>query len=216
MNLGIFSRRAPRQAVDQYGAPGKGKSTAISAVTIVLILGSWWLVTHLELIRPLFLPSPEAVISKFNRIACTEHYFEKLLTAVGARAEVEAECHGFSEHTLHEHILWSLYRVFSSFFLAVVTAVPIGDRDGHEPPRARRLRPADRVLPPDPAARLPAADHHLVRDRRIRQAVPDLPGLFRAHRHQTPAPACAPSPSSRSMPPIPWAEAASRWSGRWC
>ena len=126
MNLGIFPRRAPRQAVDQYGAPGKGNSTAISAVTIVLILGSWWLVTQLELIRPLFLPSPEAVISKFNRIACTEYYFEKLLTVVGARTEVEAECHGFSEHTLHEHILWSLYRVFSSFFLAVVTAIPIG------------------------------------------------------------------------------------------
>ena len=126
MNLGIFPRRAPRQAVDQYGAPGKGNSIAISAVTIVLILGSWWLVTQLELIRPLFLPSPEAVISKFNKIACTEYYFEKLLTVVGARAEVEAECHGFSEHTLHEHILWSLYRVFSSFFLAVVTAIPIG------------------------------------------------------------------------------------------
>ena len=57
MNLGIFSRSAPR-VVDQYGAPGRGHSTAISAVTIVLILGSWWLVTQLELIRPLFLPSP--------------------------------------------------------------------------------------------------------------------------------------------------------------
>ena len=125
MNLGIFSRRGP-QVVDQYGAPGQGKSTAISAATIVLILGSWWIVTQLELIRPLFLPSPEMVISKFNKIACTEYYFEKLLTAVGARAEVEAQCHGFSEHTLHEHILWSLYRVFSSFFLAVITAVPIG------------------------------------------------------------------------------------------
>ena len=55
------------------------------------------------------------VISKFNKIACTEYYVEKLLTAVGARAEVEAQCHGFSEHTLHEHILWSLYRVFSAF-----------------------------------------------------------------------------------------------------
>ena len=125
VNLGIFTRR-PRIAVDQYGAPGRGNSTAISAVTIAAILGGWWLVTQLELIRPLFLPSPEMVIAKFNRIACTEHYFERLLAALGARDEVEAQCHGFSEHTLHEHILWSLYRVFGSFFLAVVTAVPIG------------------------------------------------------------------------------------------
>ena len=125
MNLGIFSRRK-QQAVDQYGAPGQGNSTLISAVTIVLILGSWWIVTQLELIRPLFLPSPELVIAKFNKIACTEYYFEKLLVVLGVRAEVEAVCHGFSEHTLHEHILWSLYRVFLSFALAVATAVPIG------------------------------------------------------------------------------------------
>ena len=120
-----FSRQSP-QVVDQYGAPGRGNSTLISAVTIVAILGGWWLVTQLGLIRPLFLPSPELVIAKFNKIACTEYYFEKLLVALGSRAEVEALCHGFSEHALHEHILWSLYRVFGSFFLAVVTAVPIG------------------------------------------------------------------------------------------
>jgi len=125
MNFGLFSRRT-QPAVDQYGAPGRGNSTLFSAVTIVVILGSWWLVTHLELIRPLFLPSPEMVISKFNKIACTDYYIEKLLVVLGARTEVEAQCHGFSEHTLHEHILWSLYRVFSSFFLAVITAVPIG------------------------------------------------------------------------------------------
>jgi len=125
MNLRIFSRRK-QQAIDQYGAPGRGNSTFISAVTIVAILGGWWIVTHLELIRPLFLPSPELVISKFNRIACTDYYLEKLLVALGVREGVEAECAGFSEHTLYEHILWSLYRVFFSFFLAVATAVPIG------------------------------------------------------------------------------------------
>ena len=125
MNLGIFSRQK-QQVVDQYGAPGRGKSTLISVVTIVVILGSWWIVTNLELIRTLFLPAPELVISKFNKIACTDYYIEKLLVALGARDDVEAVCHGFSEHTLHEHILWSLYRVFLSFFLAVITAIPIG------------------------------------------------------------------------------------------
>ena len=125
MNLGIFTRRKT-EAVDQYGAPGRGRSTAISAATIVVILGGWWIATQLELIRPLFLPAPEMVISKFIRIACTDYYFEQLLVLIGARAEVVAECQGFSEHALHEHVLWSLYRVFGSFFLAVITAVPIG------------------------------------------------------------------------------------------
>ena len=125
MNLGIFSRQK-QQVVDQYGAPGRGHSTFISVVTIVVILGGWWIVTNLELIRTLFLPAPELVISKFNKIACTDYYIEKLLVALGARDDVEAVCHGFSEHTLHEHILWSLYRVFLSFFLAVITAIPIG------------------------------------------------------------------------------------------
>ena len=125
MKLGIFSRRKS-EVVDQYGAPGRGRSTAISAVTIVIILGGWWLATQLELIRPLFLPAPEMVISKFNKIACTDYYFEQLLVLIGASAAVTSECHGFSEHALHEHVLWSLYRVFGSFFLAVITAVPIG------------------------------------------------------------------------------------------
>ncbi len=125
MKTGIFWRRKT-ETVDQYGVPGRGNSTAISVATIVLILGGWWVATRLELIRPLFLPSPEMVISKFNKIACTNYYFEQLLVAVGARDEATAVCHGFSEHALHEHILWSLYRVFGSFLLAVVTAVPIG------------------------------------------------------------------------------------------
>ncbi len=125
MMRGLFRRRGP-QAVEQYGAPGSGSGTAVSVVTIFAILGGWWLVTQLELIRPLFLPAPEMVISKFAKIACTEHYFERLLATLGARAEVEAKCHGFSDHALHEHILWSLYRVFGAFSLATVTAVPIG------------------------------------------------------------------------------------------
>ena len=128
------------------------------------------------------------MIAKFNRIACTGYYFEKLLVAFGARGEVEAICHGFSEHTLHEHILWSLYRVFRA---------PSSSRWS---PRSRseiamgmsRARPAgcstpsDRVLPADPAACVPAAHHHLVRDRGVRQALPHLSRLLRADCDQRP------------------------------
>ncbi len=115
-----------RQTKDPYGAPGSGKSTGISVVTIVVILGGWWLITELELIRPLFLPGPELVFSKFLKISCYDHYKESFLVFIGARTEVPAECKGFSENALHQHILWSLYRVFTSFLLAVLTAIPIG------------------------------------------------------------------------------------------
>ena len=124
MDFKLFRRNA--STADPYGAPGSGRSTLISVVTIFVILFSWWLVTYLELVRPLFLPSPEMVLAKFNKIACTEHYFDRFLVFIGYRPEAIAECEGFSEHTLLEHTLWSLYRVFSSFFLAVITAVPIG------------------------------------------------------------------------------------------
>jgi taurine transport system permease protein len=66
------------------------------------------------------------VIAKFNKIACTSYYWEQLKVLLGLLPEVSAECAGFSDHPLHEHALASLYRVFSSFGLAVVTAVPIG------------------------------------------------------------------------------------------
>ena len=121
----FFLRRTP-QVVDHYGAPGSGKSTLISVVTIVVLFGSWWLVTSLGLIKPLFVPSPAMVFAKFNKIACTAYYWEQLQATLGLLPEVTVECAGFSEHTLLEHTMWSLYRVFTSFGLAAVTAVPIG------------------------------------------------------------------------------------------
>ena len=118
--------RNDTETSDLYGAPGSGKSTLISVVTIVSILVAWWLVTELELVRALFLPPPGLVWSKFMKISCFDHYWEALVVALGAADAVVSECEGFSENPLHQHILWSLYRVFMSFFLAVVTAIPIG------------------------------------------------------------------------------------------
>lgn len=111
---------------DLYGAPGSGKSMLITFVTIVFIFFAWWLVTEVELVRALFLPPPGLVWAKFMKISCFDHYWEALIVALGAADAVVSECEGFSENPLHQHILWSLYRVFSAFFLAVVTAIPIG------------------------------------------------------------------------------------------
>jgi taurine transport system permease protein len=111
---------------DPYGAPGSGQSTMISILTIVAIMGAWWLVTELKLVRPLFVPPPSLVFAKFLKISCYDHYSQQFMVFIGASSDEPAECVGFSENALHQHILASLYRVFSSFFLAVVTAIPIG------------------------------------------------------------------------------------------
>jgi taurine transport system permease protein len=126
MDLFGIIRRKQDSAVDSFGAPGGGKSMLISAVTVVILLFSWWLVTKLALVKPLFLPSPADVFAKFEKIACTRYYLEDIRVAFGLVQENTLECAGFSDSTLLEHTMWSLYRVFTAFFLAVVTAVPIG------------------------------------------------------------------------------------------
>ena len=86
MALGYFKTlvRDAEPAKDPYGAPGTGKSTMISIVTIIGILLAWWLATQFELVRPLFLPSPELVYAKFIKISCWNHYSESFLVFLGA------------------------------------------------------------------------------------------------------------------------------------
>ena len=86
------------------GAPSEGSSRLISAVTICVLFLAWLVITSVGLVKPLFLPSPQAVFAKF----------------------VEVSVHGFSNSTLLEHTSISLYRIFTAFFLACVTAIPIG------------------------------------------------------------------------------------------
>ncbi|WP_378941914.1 ABC transporter permease subunit [Mesorhizobium sp. ANAO-SY3R2] len=87
-----------------YGAPGEGMSGHISLITALVLFGLWLLITEMGWVRPLFLPSPLLVWSKFL-VAMTE---------------------GVSNSTLTQHTLASLGRVLGAFFLALVTAVPIG------------------------------------------------------------------------------------------
>ncbi|MFK4825984.1 ABC transporter permease subunit [Paenochrobactrum sp. BZR 588] len=87
-----------------YGAPGDGNSGFISLITAIIIIGLWFLVTKMGWVKPLFLPSPMAVYNKFI-IAATD---------------------GVANSSLLEHTVASLVRVLSAFFLACVTAIPIG------------------------------------------------------------------------------------------
>jgi taurine transport system permease protein len=87
-----------------YGAPGAGYSGFISLMTAVTLIALWFLITNMGWIKPIFLPSPQAVYHKFI-IGVTE---------------------GIANSTLWEHTEASLRRVLGGFFLAVVTAIPIG------------------------------------------------------------------------------------------
>jgi taurine transport system permease protein len=87
-----------------YGAPGAGHSNFISLMTAIGLIALWFLVTGMGWVKPIFLPSPFAVYSKF----------------------VEAWTEGVANSTLLQHTTASLGRVMGAFFLALVTAVPVG------------------------------------------------------------------------------------------
>lgn len=93
------------RAVKGYSLPGEGSSVVISVVTVVLLVAFWWLATHLGWIRDLFLPTPEKIFSAFV-------------------SAMKGDIQGGK--ALPEHFMWSMIRVFSAFFLAVLTAVPVG------------------------------------------------------------------------------------------
>jgi taurine transport system permease protein len=84
--------------------PGEGNSAGISVVTVVTLLALWALVTNLGWVKPLFLPSPQAVFQQF---------YEYLMGTA-------------NDKPLWQHFTASMFRVFSAFFLACVTAIPIG------------------------------------------------------------------------------------------
>jgi taurine transport system permease protein len=100
---GLFASRAAAPG-GVYGAPGQGRSTTISVVTTIVLIALWFLITNMGWIKPLFLPTPQAVWDKFV-LAVTE---------------------GVAGSTLLEHTEWSLMRVFGAFALSCVTAIPIG------------------------------------------------------------------------------------------
>jgi len=95
---------APAKPGETFGVPGYGSSTVISIVTSVTLLFIWWLVTTMGWVKPFFLPSPQSIAIRTIELASTE----------------------YSGATLWQHTEWSLYRVFTAFFIAVGLAIPIG------------------------------------------------------------------------------------------
>ena len=88
----------------RFKVPGEGSSGAISVTTVVVLLLLWFAVTNLGLIKPLFLPSPQAVWLQFY----------EYLTGVA------------NDKPLWQHFLASILRVTIAFWAAFLTAVPVG------------------------------------------------------------------------------------------
>ena len=83
--------------------PGHGNSATISIVTVLVLLALWFAVTNLGWVKPLFLPSPQAVFAQF--FECRPRLRRQPLLRAHAA---------------------SLFRVFGAFPLACLTAIPIG------------------------------------------------------------------------------------------
>jgi taurine transport system permease protein len=93
-----------RLRTSRYRVLGEGSSVILSLWSIAALLALWFVATEAEWVRPLFLPRPEAIWSAFWQAVAGD----------------------LDSHTLAVHFLWSMYRVFSAFLLAVVIGIPVG------------------------------------------------------------------------------------------
>ena len=109
--LAKLARSRPTRPGETYGVPGQGDSLALSFATAGILLVVWWLVTELEMVKPLFVPPPQSIFSEFI----------KVLTV------------GFTGTSLIEHSLVSMARVFGAFALACAIGIPLGLAMGMSP-----------------------------------------------------------------------------------
>ncbi|WP_117193162.1 ABC transporter permease subunit [Rhizobium terrae] len=115
-------------------APSRTALTAvqmglISMLAVLLVISVWIAVTHLGLVKPLFLPKIETVLNAFI-------------------SAIEGNIDGAP---LTEHVLMSLFRVISAFLLAALIGVPVGLSMGLSPAIRAMLDPFIefyRPLPP--------------------------------------------------------------------
>lgn len=81
----------------------------ISVVSVMAVFLMWTIVTNLQLVNPLFLPSPSAVWASFMEILQN----------------------GYKGNALSTHIIDSMIRLFSALALALITAIPLGLLSGY-------------------------------------------------------------------------------------
>lgn len=106
-----LSRARPTKPGEIYGVPGQGETLWLSLGSIAVFLFIWWLVTAMGWVRPLFVPSPGAVLQKFADI------WQR----------------GFTGTPFLDHVAISTARVFGAFALACLVGIPLGLAMGMSP-----------------------------------------------------------------------------------
>lgn len=96
--------------------PGSPNPWVVRGGVLAGTLVLWWLVTALELVQPLYLPSPGAVWAAFVE-ANTDHP-----VAEG----VDRTVRGAQNYYLWEHLLASLQRIAAGVGAAIVVGIPLG------------------------------------------------------------------------------------------
>jgi taurine transport system permease protein len=96
---------------ETYGVPGQGDTLWLSMLSIAGIIFVWWMVTAMGWVKPLFLPSPQAVLTKF----------------------ITVWQNGFTNTPFLEHVGISAARVFGAFILACLVGIPLGIAMGISP-----------------------------------------------------------------------------------
>jgi taurine transport system permease protein len=109
--LAFLSKSRATQPGETYGVPGQGETFWLSIASIGGILLIWWAATTFGWIKPLFLPSPQAVFRKF----------------------LDIWANGFTNTPFLEHVAVSAARVFGAFFLACLVGIPLGIAMGISP-----------------------------------------------------------------------------------
>ena len=94
----------PALKTSRFKVPGEGSSVVISVASVGALFAVWFAITNLGLIKPQFLPSPQAVWQQFH----------EYLTGAA------------NDKPLWQHFAASMGRVFSAFVLACLTAIPLG------------------------------------------------------------------------------------------
>ena len=97
--LGFFarlSRARPTKPGEIYGVPGQGNTLWLSACSIGFFFFVWWLFTFMGWVKPLFVPSPMTIVTKF----------------------VDVWQNGFTGTSFLAHVWISTLRVFGAFLLA--------------------------------------------------------------------------------------------------
>ncbi|EMZ5811907.1 taurine ABC transporter permease TauC [Klebsiella aerogenes] len=126
--MSVVLNDKPRQRALKWRWP-LSRQLTLSVATLAVLLAVWWAVTALQLISPLFLPSPWQVL-------------QKLLTIAGPQ--------GFMDATLWQHLAASLTRIAIALIMAAIVGVPVGIAMGLSPTVRGILDPLIELYRPVP------------------------------------------------------------------